>query len=302
MTMPPFSYSIRDQRPPPPPVAMLAILALLCIAAEGNAQQPTPAPEPARPALHPPEMSGGPLLAEQASYDVTYYDLALAINPADSTITGAVTIHANVVHPMDRLVLDLDTVFTVSAITRVGELAGPLPFERRGGRLWITVPTLQPGERVAATVEYHGRPRTAGRGRFIWSATEAGQPWMGVSCEMFGADLWWPVKDHPSDEPDSLALNFTVPMPLVAASNGRLRGVSDNPDGTRTYHWFASMPVNNYGVSVNVAPYVTITRQYESVAGDTFPVTFWAVPEHEAQARAALPVFREEVRFFDELR
>jgi aminopeptidase N len=118
---------------------------------------------------------------------------------------------------------------------------------------------------------------------------------------MFGADLWWPVKDHPSDEPDSLALNFTVPRPLVAASNGRLRGVTDNPDGTRTYRWFSSMPVNNYGVSVNVAPYVTVTRPYQSVAGESFPVTFWVVPEHEAQARAALPEFLDHLRFFEEL-
>jgi aminopeptidase N len=278
-------------------------LLVVLIAQLSTAQQPTPAALPEPPALHPPEISGGPLLPEQASYDVTYYDLSLRIDPADSTIGGAVTVYADVVHPMDRFVLDLDTVFTVSAITRVGEMGGasPLPFERRGGRLWITVPTLQPGQRIAARVEYQGRPRTEGRGRFIWSETEAGQPWMGVSCEMFGADLWWPVKDHPSDEPDSLALNFTVPVPLVAAANGRLHEVSDNPDGSRTYHWFSSMPVNNYGVSVNIAPYVTLTNQYESVAGDTFPVTFWAVPEHEAQARDALPEFLDHLRFFEEL-
>ena len=120
--------------------ATLVALALCALAAPATAQQPAPMPTPA---VHSPEMSGGPLLAEQASYDVTYYDLALAINPADSTISGAVTIYANVVHPMDRLVLDLDTVFTVSAITRVGELAGPLPFERRGGRLWITAPAIR---------------------------------------------------------------------------------------------------------------------------------------------------------------
>ena len=294
MTKHPSSNSPGDLRL----VALLITLGLCSITVPAFGQEPA-APPP--PVLHPPNVSGGPLLLEQASYDVTFYDLALRIDPADSTIRGSVTVYADVVQPMDHLVLDLDTVFTVTTIARAGERAGPLPFERRGGRLWITVPTLQPGQQIGARVEYHGRPRTAGRGRFIWSTTEAGQPWLGVSCEMFGADLWWPVKDHPSDEPDSLALNFTVPRPLVAASNGRLRGVTDNPDGTRTYRWFSSMPVNNYGVSVNVAPYVTVTRQYQSVAGDTVPVTFWVVPEHEAQARAALPEFLDHLRFFEEL-
>ena len=37
-----------------------------------------------------PYVSGGPLSQEQASYDVSFYDLNLRIDPADSTIAGAV--------------------------------------------------------------------------------------------------------------------------------------------------------------------------------------------------------------------
>ncbi|MCK5446808.1 MAG: hypothetical protein KAJ43_01640, partial [Gemmatimonadetes bacterium] len=33
--------------------------------------------------------SGGPLIVEQAAYDVTYYDLALTVDPTDSTIVGS---------------------------------------------------------------------------------------------------------------------------------------------------------------------------------------------------------------------
>lgn len=247
----------------------------------------------------PPEASGGPLLPEQAAYDVAYYDLALRIDPADSTIAGSLEVHARVVQPLPVLVLDLDTVYAVTSVATAGPRGGPLPFQRKGGRLWITLPrTLQPGERVAARIEYRGRPRP---GAFVWARTPSGKPWVGSSCELTGADVWWPVKDHPSDEPDSMALHFTVPAGLVAVSNGRSRGVTGNRDGSRTFHWFVSTPINNYGVSVYLAPYVTVTMTYRSITGQVMPVTFWALPEDSAKARARLPEFLDHLRFFEEL-
>ena len=61
-----------------------------------------------------------------------------------------------------------------------------------------------------------------GRRLCLGSKTTGGQPWIGVACQSDGADLWFPVKDHPSDEPDTVSLHFTVPEPLVVASNGTL--------------------------------------------------------------------------------
>jgi aminopeptidase N len=289
---------------------LAAVPALLLAAGFAAAQQPAPQPGPA-PQLpsQPIEVSGGPLLPEQAAYDVTFYDLTLRVNPADSTVAGALAVYARVVIPMGRLVLDLDTVFVVTAITALPPAGGgtaasgvALTFERRGGRLWITLPrTLQPGERVAARVEYHGKPRVGGFGPFSWSHTVSGQPWLGVAVETIGADAWWPCKDHPSDETDSMALHFTVPAPLVAVSNGKLRNVRNNADDTRTYDWFVSMPINNYGVTLDVAPYVEVTERYVSVAGDTMPVTFWALPEDSTNARAHMSEFLDHLRFYEEL-
>lgn len=262
--------------------------ALLLAAGIASAQQPI-------------EASGGPLLPEQAAYDVTFYDLALRVNPADSTIRGALTVVARVVLPLNRLVLDLDTVLTV---TRVTAAAGDPPpaWERRGGRLWIALPRmLQPGELVFARIEYGGRPRVGSFGPFDWSRTADGRPWLGVSVETFGADSWWPCKDHPSDETDSMALHFTVPEGLVAVSNGRSLGSRDNGDGTRTWDWFVSTPINNYGVTLDVAPYVEVTERYLSVAGDTMPITFWALPEDSANARRLMPEILDHLRFFEEI-
>ncbi len=274
---------------------------LLLAAGVAMAQQPAPPGAPLAAAAQPIEASGGPLLPEQAAYDVTFYDLALRVHPADSSIAGALTVFADVVIPLRHLVLDLDTVFTVTSVTAAtGD--PPLAWERRGGRLWLTLPrTLQPGEQVFARIEYHGRPRTGGFGPFRWSRTTAGAPWLGVAVETIGADAWWPCKDHPSDEPDSVALHFTVPEGLVAVSNGRSRGSRANGDGTRTFDWFVSTPINNYGVTLDVAPYVEVTQTYVSTAGDTMPVTFWALPEDSGRARQRMPEFLDHLRFFEEI-
>ena len=275
-----------------PASGVLALLAAMA-AAPLTAQQP---------AEHPIDRSGGPLLPEQAAYDVTFYDLSLRVLPGDSSIAGALAVHARVVIPLSRLVLDLDTTMRVSAVTTVGPRPEPLPFERRGGRMWIALPrTLQPGETVAARVEYRGRPRIGPFAGFTWARTADGRPWVGVALEALGADIWWPVKDHPSDETDSMALHFTVPAPLVAVSNGRRTGVRENGDETRTFDWFISQPINNYNVTLNVAPYVEVTEPYVSLAGERMPITFWVLPEDSARARGRMPEFLDHLRFMEEI-
>ena len=122
---------------------------------------------------------------------------------------------------------------------------------------------------------------------------------MANSNQGDGASLWWPCKDHPSDEPDSMALTFTVPKGLVAASNGRLRGVDDLGQQVR-YRWFVSTPINNYGVALNVGPYVERDTTYTSVAGDTFPVALYILPERLDHADFLMEQMLEHMAFYED--
>lgn len=251
--------------------------------------------------------SGGGLSPEQASYDVTYYDLALEVQPTAQRIEGTLTAYASVVHPLSWFVQDLDTTLRVQSVELVRDdgTTAPLSFERRDAQLWTELArTRQPGEELVVRVRYGGTPREAPNppwdGGFTWSTTPGGAPWIATSVQIEGADLWWPTKDHPSDEPDSMALHFTVPRPLVAASNGRLQQV-EAQDTSRTYHWFVSTPINNYGVALNAAPYRTIEDTYESVTGEEIPVTFWVLPAHYEQGKTLFPQFKEHLRFYEEL-
>ncbi|MGD9899138.1 MAG: M1 family metallopeptidase [Calditrichaceae bacterium] len=250
-----------------------------------------------------PNDSGGILSPEQAAYDVTFYDLDMRIDPADSSIQGILTMYANITIATEHIVLNLDTLLTVEKI--LNKSGNEHRFSRDRGNIWIEPGrTLQPGEFTVFKIHYHGKPRSGQKGKFnkfIWAETAGGEPWVGVSCEYSGADIWWPCKDHPSDEPDSMALHFTVPENLLAVSNGRLISSKSNQDGTRTFDWFVSSPISNYSVSVYVAPYVEIQEKFKSVSGDVIPVSFWALPENESKAKEFLPGFLEHLAFFEKL-
>ena len=255
-----------------------------------------------------PTDTGGILMAEQACYDVKWYDLNIEVNPQQRSIHGVLTLNAVIVQPVEFIVLDLDTLLSIDSVfinNSQNEFL-ILKFEQRGWKVWISLGTMhQPGANVTLSVAYGGKPRTALRppwvGGFVWSSTADGQPWIGVACQNDGADIWWPCKDHPSDEPDSIRIHVTIPQSLVCVSNGRLRAITQNTNETHTYHWFVSTPINNYGISINIAPYKTIEENYKSITGEIIPVTYWVLPENVEKGQKLFTQILEHLRFHEEL-
>ena len=245
--------------------------------------------------------SGGPLRATQAAYDVLHYDLALEVDPAARSIAGTLAMRARAVAAAPVIELDLDQRLKVESVSSSEDVKASA---HTAGRIRIEFERpLRVGEEFEVTVTYAGEPRTAPRppwdGGFTWATTESGAPWIATSCQGEGADLWWPCKDHPSDKPETMDITVTLPADLFCASNGTL--VSDETTGElRTLHWHVASPINNYSVALNIAPYEALTTEFESVGGETVPVTFWVLPEHLEQGRAILPEFLEHLAFMEE--
>ena len=252
-----------------------------------------------------PTESGGVLMAEQAAYDVKSYDLAVTPNIAEQSIKGVLTVKALIVKPLDKFVLDLDYPFTVESAALVeGKKETPLKFERRESKIWMTFPqTQKAGKTVEVKVAYSGKPKVAPRppwvGGFVWSKTADGQPWFVTAVQMDGADLWFPVKDHPSDKPDTTSLHFTVPANLVAASNGKLQSIKINQDGTKTYNWFVSQPISNYNIALNVAPYKLIEDEVKSITGEMIPIKFYVLPESFEKGKSLVELTKKYNAFFE---
>ncbi|PWJ43748.1 M1 family aminopeptidase [Sediminitomix flava] len=253
-----------------------------------------------------PTDSGGLLSYAQASYDVRQYDLDLSILIEQKAIRGSVRIQADVLSPIDQIVLDLDSAFEVSKVVleKEGALL-PIDFEHKDLKLYCTPHfTFQPQEEFAIRVYYSGKPKVAPRppwvGGFMWEETEEGKPWIATACQFDGADLWFPCKDHPSDEAEHVRLNITVPKGLEVVSNGVLENVSKSGD-SNTFQWIVNSPINNYNIALNIAPYEHLKLDYTNVLGEEMPLNWWVLPEHKKQAKAQFPQFKDHLKFYEKV-
>lgn len=243
--------------------------------------------------------SDGP---HRAWWDVTYYDLQVRIDPADSTIAGTNGITYDVVAPgTDRLQIDLQPPLRLDSVILEGR---PLPLEHQGNAHFVRLPKPQAeGERHTVVAHFSGRPTIAARppwdGGFIWAKQSDRRPWVATANQGLGASVWWPNKDFQGEEPDSQRIAMTVPDGLMDVSNGRLRSTVDNGDGTSTWDWFVASPINNYAVAVNVASFAHWQETYHGLDG---PLTldFYPLAENEAEARGQWWQTRPMMRCFEE--
>ena len=232
-----------------------------------------------------PTETGGPLMFEQAAYDVQAYDITLKVDPKTKTISGITVMTAKIVIPTNVIVLDLDTPYTIGRVySEAGGKQAALKYERKEGKIWIYFPaTKQPGEMFETIISYSGIPREAPRppwiGGFMWKKTGDGSDWISVALQNDGADLLFPVKDHPSDKASTATMRVTVPDPLVAVGPGKLESTAKNHDGTSTYIWRMTNPIPNYSILFNAAPYRVIKDSVKSITGEMIPMEFYILPE-----------------------
>ena len=227
----------------------------------------------------------GSITPQRAWWDLTYYDLQVSVDPDKRGISGRNVIRYRVLEEADRMQVDLQEPLEIRDATQDGE---KLAMEREGNAYFITLKKPQtPGAIEEVVVHYYGTPREAVRapwdGGFSWKTDSTGSPFVATSCQGLGASVWWPNKDHMYDEVDSMAIRVTVPEPLMDVSNGRLRKVTET-DSTRTFHWFVSNPINNYGVNVNIADYAHFEDTYEGEKG-TLDLSYYVLPENLEKAR-----------------
>ena len=230
-------------------------------------------------------------------WDALYYDLSVAVHPADSTIRGSNAITYRVLKPAKEMQIDLQVPMQVDSMVQDGRT---LEFRRDSNAFFVKLVAAQPASaRKTITVFFHGKPRAAKNppwdGGFIWRTDSLGHSWVATANEGLGASVWWPNKDIPADEPDSQRVSITVPNPMIDVSNGRLRTTTKNADGTTTYDWFVSEPINNYSIAVNAGDYAHFSDVYKGEKGD-LTMDYYPLSYHldtaKTQFRQAIPMMK----------
>lgn len=212
----------------------------------------------------------GSITAERAWWDLTYYHLSVKVNPDDSSFVGTNLIQYRVKDAAQTMQIDLQPPMEINRITQNRK---EQTFKRDGNAWFISLDKQQKaGDVNELFIEYSGKPRVSKRppwdGGVSWRKDENEKHFIATANQGDGASLWWPCKDHPYDEPDSMLISITFPENLMNVSNGRLRKLEQNNDGTKTSHWFVANPINAYGVNINIGDYVHWHEVYKGEKGD----------------------------------
>src|SRR5690606_1428708 len=165
----------------------------------------------------------GTLTPLRTCYDIQYYHLDVKVDIERKFISGTNLFKFKAVEDFDKLQFDLFDNLSIDEIVYHGQT---LPFTREYNAVFVDFPhTIEKSKIDSFTVHYSGNPIAATRapwdGGFDWKEDSKGKPWVATACQGLGASVWWPNKDHQSDEVDSMLISVAVPAGVMNVSNGR---------------------------------------------------------------------------------
>ncbi|WP_312698354.1 M1 family metallopeptidase [Sphingobacterium mizutaii] len=214
----------------------------------------------------------GELTALRTCYDIQYYHLDVKVDIDNKFISGSNLFKFEAVDRFNKLQFDLFDNLSVDKVEYKGK---SLPFTREYNAVFVDFPEyIEKGKVDSFTVHYSGNPIQATRapwdGGFDWKKDSNGKPWVATACQGLGASVWWPNKDHQSDEVKSMLISVAVPKGVMNVSNGRLVKTEKLKNGYTKYHWKVENPINNYNVALNIGDY---THFKETYAGEKGPLS-----------------------------
>jgi len=225
----------------------------------------------------------GSLRPERTCFDVLRYDLNLTIEPEYKTVKGYNDITFKVIEKTQKIQLDLFENMVVDSIIFNEK---KLQYKREFDAVFISFPselTLNSEQKIR--FYYNGNPLVAKRapwdGGFVWKKDSNGNDFVGVAVQGTGASLWYPVKDHQTDEPDrGASVKVAVPNGLMNVSNGKFIGNENLNNGFTRWDWEVKNPINNYNIVINIGDYVNIHEKL-----DDLDLDYYVLAENEVVAR-----------------
>lgn len=244
--------------------------------------------------------SGGRLGEVQANMDIRHYTLNLNVDISRKSIDGFTEIRLNLLQPSGSLLFQLVNAYRVKEVWVDQKNT---VFQHTADSLRITTRTPLSAGSHTVRISYSGAPPVAlnppWQGGFTWTTDSTGNPWVAVNCQMEGGKIYFPCKDHPSDEPDEGTEMFiTVPEGLVVAGPGLLQSVKKQ-GRTAAWHWKTGYTISNYCLVFNIGKYAVEKDTYTTVHGNRVPIEFYVLEEHKHKGREIVEMRARDARILE---
>lgn len=246
----------------------------------------------------------GSLNPQRTWWNVLRYDITVQPDFPTRTIGGNNTILFSIVQPAEKMQIDLQEPMQLDSIRWNTETPQRLPFTRSGNIALVTWPAIpQNIKETSITVYFSGKPVIAVRppwdGGWIWTRDEKGNPWMSVACQGLGASVWYPCKDHQSDEPErGASVSMIIPDELKGVANGRLIREHAYTNGTKIVTWEVKNPINSYNLVPYIGKYVNFTDTLQGEKG-VLDLSYWVLENHLSEAKEQFKQTKPMLRAFE---
>lgn len=244
------------------------------------------------------QMRGTEHRRPQRTYDVQHYIIRTRFDVESKTVYGDTTV---LLKPLANglQMFELDATGMEFESVKLDPEGKELRWSQAPNKLSITLDrSYSSSDTVAVRVKYRATPE---KGLYFIPASPAtryrryakpAQIW--TQGEPEENHFWFPCYDYPDDKATSEQF-ITTSANEVAISNGALLETTNNPDGTRTFHWKMDQPHSSYLISMVVGNYVKLTDSYRNI-----PIEYYTYPGTEAKARSAFGRTPQMMQFFSE--
>jgi len=244
--------------------------------------------------------SGGKLHPLQAIMDIRHYTIKVEVDLAKQSISASTEVSVNLSKKTDTILLDLIHLYAVTKVKVNNKVAS---YYQHDDKIFITSPIGFETGNQKVYIEYNGIPPVAVKppwdGGFTWKKDSAGFDWVSINIQGEGGKMYYPCKDHPSDEPNEGAdVIVTVPSHLVVAGPGLLQNVTTKKNKS-TYHWKTNYTISNYCILFNIGKYKVYKDELTTIAGTKVPIEYYVLEVDTAHAKKVIETKKRDNKILE---
>ena len=209
------------------------------------------------------------------------------------------SVYGHVVHTLSPFSRSLESFYLDAedmTIRRVRLNDKDIGFDHTGDKLHLSLAKpIGWLDTVTVRIDYTAYPR---RGTFFIKPDETypDKPWQAwTQGEETDNHHWVPLYDYPNER-STFETILTVDQKFKAVSNGELVSLSENQDGTHTWHWRENFPMVAYLISFVVGEYVKVEDSYKDI-----PVNYWVYTDNQNEAMRSFGLTPDMMKYFGEV-